>query len=279
MDTTEKTKKWFFFLSMVVFSGYLAYVVFPIYWSLNTSFMPEKDVFHFPPYYWPVNFTFENYKAIWSEMNMKPFFLNSLFVAFSTLAMVMILSTFAGYSISRFRRRGRPIMIVFLATQMFPAVLLIVPLFLMLKMLHLIDTYWSLILVYITFSLPFCTLLMRGFFSEIPPDIEDAAMIDGCGKIRTIVKVLVPIILPGLVATGCFAFIIAWNELLFGVMFINSLERMTLPVGLNLIVGQYRIRWTALSAGGILALIPPLVFFAYIQRYLIRGLASGAIKG
>ena len=193
---------------------------------------------------------------------------------------ILFMATLAGYSFARYRFKAKQfIMLVYLSVQMFPVVLLIVPLFITFSQFGLIDSLYSLILTYGTFNLAFCTLTMRGFILEVPREVEECAIVDGCSRVGAIVRVTLPIVAPGLAATAIFAFLSAWNELMFAVMFINSQEKMTLPIALSSFIGQYSIYWGPMCAAVIVALLPEMMLFAYIQKYLIRGLASGAVKG
>jgi multiple sugar transport system permease protein len=165
-----------------------------------------------------------------------------------------------------------------LCTQFLPHSMLLVPLFMIFRVLHLINSLWALIIVYITFALPFNAILMRGFMSAIPVSLEEAAMIDGCGRLGAIYRVVLPLLLPAIVACGSFAFIDSWKEFLFAVMFINDPVKMTIPVGLSYMVGEFSVRYGILAAGAIIAILPPLLMFSYMQKFLIRGLSSGSVK-
>jgi len=259
---------------------FVVFIVFPFYWTLNTSLKTPETVLHLPVRYLPDPITFDNYLRTWNRMGFEGFFINSLMIAAMTMLFTIVVTTLAGYGISRFRFRGRGLLlVVFLATQMFPGALLLIPLFRIFKALSLINSIWSLVLVYTTVSIPFCTLLMRGFIATVPVEIEDAAMIDGCSRLGVLRRVILPIVAPGIVTAGIFAFINSWNELVLATMFINDRSKMTIPVGLNFFLGEYTIDWGAITAGGVMALIPVILLFAYVQRYLVTGLSEGAVKG
>jgi multiple sugar transport system permease protein len=259
---------------------FVVFTLFPIYWVVNSSLKPGSELFHFPPLYWPSQINLQSYIDAIHNGRLASFYLNSMIVAACTCLATLILVVFAGYSMSRFRFRGKgAIILMFLMAQMLPAVVLIAPLFTIYSMLNLINTRWVLIISYTIGSLPFCVLTMRGFFDSLPQEMEEAAMVDGCGRTGALFRVLLPLALPGLVATSVFAFIDAWNELIFAVMFISSSSLQTLPIGLNLMIQEKRTEYGLLLALAVLALIPSLFLFGYIQRFLTAGLSSGAVKG
>ena len=255
------------------------WTIFPMYLTFQASFATDKEIFVWPPRLWPLHPTLINYVHALTESRIPTYMANSLLVAGIAALSITLLSSLGGYALSRMRRYGTPIMFVFLTTQMFPAVLLVIPLYLIWYETGFIDTYLSLILTYTALFMPFCILLMRGFFAQVPVELEEAAMVDGCGRLGALLRVVLPIVLPGVGATLAFAFVAAWNEFIMALIFINSPEKMTLPVGLRMALGQYRIDWGGLTAIGTLALIPSVILFSYVQRYLVRGLTSGAVKG
>jgi multiple sugar transport system permease protein len=258
----------------------VVFTLFPIYWVVNSSLKPDSELFHFPPLYWPSQINLRSYISAIHSGRLASFYLNSIIVAACTCLATLVLVVFGGYSMSRFRFRGKGVIILmFLTAQMLPAVVLIAPLFAIFSVLHLVNTRWVLIISYVITSLPFCVLMMRGFFDSLPHDMEEAAMVDGSSRTGALFRVLLPVALPGLVATSIFAFIDAWNELIFAVMFISSTSLQTLPVGLNLMIQEKRTEYGLLLALAVLALIPSLFLFGYIQRYLTSGLTAGAVKG
>ena len=258
----------------------VVFTLFPIYWVVNSSLKPDSELFHFPPLYWPSQINLRSYINAIHNGRLASFYVNSIIVAACTCLATLVLVVFAGYSMSRFRFRGKGVIVLmFLIAQMLPAVVLIAPLFTIFSVLHLVNTRWVLIISYVISSLPFCVLMMRGFFDSLPRDMEEAAMVDGSSRTGALFRVLLPVALPGLVATSIFAFIDAWNELIFAVMFISSTSLQTLPVGLNLMIQEKRTEYGLLLALAVLALIPTLFLFGYIQRYLTSGLTAGAVKG
>ena len=205
---------------------------------------------------------------------------NSVFVAVGTALVTIPCSLLAGTALSRYRFRGRRVVLAgVLLLQLFPSILLIVPLYIELKTIGLIDSKIGLILVDSAFAMSFSTWLMKGFVDQIPLEIEEAAYIDGCSKLQAFVYVILPLARPGIIAAGTYAFIYSWNEFLFALTFSFSDATRTMPVGLSLFIGENFIRWEFLTAGGVLAAIPILIGFMYAQRGLVAGLASGAVKG
>jgi multiple sugar transport system permease protein len=260
--------------------AFFVFVTFPLYWMVVTSFTPERELFIWPLRYFPVAPTLENYVVTLLRTDIPRYFANSLTVASLASASTLLVAVLGGYALARYQFRGKQVtLLIFLATQMMPIVVLIVPLFITFRTLGLLNTLYSLMIVYTVFNIPFCTMMMQGFFAGVPVELEEAAMVDGCNRFGAIVRVAVPLARPGLIATFLFAFIGAWNELLFAVMFLNTDANFTLPVGLYMFISKYDIHWGRMMAGATLALIPALIVFGVVQRYMVRGLALGAVKG
>jgi multiple sugar transport system permease protein len=258
----------------------LIFILFPFYWTLVTALKPEADIYKVPIEYLPAVVTFHNFMVAWKNVGFSIFFHNSFIVSLVSVAIIVTCSILIGYALSRFRFRGKAaFLLLMLSTQFIPQSMLIIPLFIIFKNMHLINSLGSLIFTYITFQIPFNAIIMRGFVNNIPFALEEAAMVDGCGRIKAICLTVLPILLPGLIATGAFAFIGCWNEFLCALMFINSKALFTIPVGLNYMQGQFDVNYGALAAGSIIALIPPILMFAYVQKYLVQGLGAGSVKG
>ncbi|WP_283214809.1 carbohydrate ABC transporter permease [Paenibacillus sp. HWE-109] len=198
----------------------------------------------------------------------------------SSSILVLFVSILGGYSMARYSFRGKKVFLIsFLATQMIPVMVILVPLFITFSQLHLLNKLPSLIITYTAMNIPFCLLTMSSFFQRIPVSLEEAALIDGCNKFQTMIRIILPIMRPGIVATLVFAFTGAWNDLFFGVMFTNSESTKTVPVGLSSFVQKFDINWGQMSAAGILSLIPVVIMFAFAQKYIVSGLTEGAVKG
>lgn len=258
----------------------LLFVLIPFLWALNTSFKRETDIVSSTVTYLPKPFTFENFHTVWSVNKFSTYFVNSIWISLASVVVILILSVANAYAISRFRFKGQStFMVVLLSTQLMPVILFIIPLFLVFKSVGLINSPFAIILFYIVSQVPFNTLLMKGFVSAIPKEIDEAAMVDGAGRLRVIMTIILPVIMPGIVATSSFAFIGCWNEFLVAFSFITSATKFTIPIGLKFMIGEYSVQYGSLAAGSIIGLIPPVLMFAYIQKFLVAGLSSGSVKG
>ena len=258
---------------------FLIFMLFPFYWILNTSLKDSVDVISIPIQYWPSHPTFENFQGLIS-LGFDRYFLNSLFVATFTTIIIMVLSLLGGYAMSRYCFKGRTVVyIMLLATQMLPAVVLMIPLFQTMQTLGLIDNLWSLVIVCSCTNLAYCMLMMMGYYNSVPVSLEEAAQVDGCSLMGGIIRILIPTMAPAIVATGAYAFINAWNVYVYAVAFINQKKMYTLPLGLNAFQGEFGTDYGHLAAGCVVALIPVLVIFAFLQKRMAGGATAGAVKG
>lgn len=269
----------------VLWGGLLLLTLFallPFAWVLLSSFKTRAELYAMPLVYLPASINFANYIEAWTS-KLTPFsrfFANSLWVSSVTMVATTVISILAGYAIARFRFAGRQtFLLVFLATQMFPAVLLIAPLLSQWHALGLIDTYQALIYSNFSFTVPFTVWMLVGYFESIPRELEESALMDGCGRFGALCRVVLPLAAPGVAATAIFAFVSSWSELLFAITFTSQTEMRTLSAGLLFMVGQYEIQWGQLSAGVIISTVPVAILFTFLQRHLIRGLTAGALKG
>jgi ABC-type glycerol-3-phosphate transport system permease component len=224
--------------------------------------------------------TLENYVNLFSQTDFPTFFRNSLIVGGGSTLASVILAGFAGYALARF---SNPFLKTYasgvLLLQMFPVILVLIPLFLIFKDLSLIDTYWSAILIYISGQLPFATWLYRGFFESIPRELEEAAWIDGCSRMGGFFRIVLRISAPGVAAVVILSFLLAWNDYLIASIFLNQQSLMTVPVGIQLFIQQYAAQWGSLMAASTMAMLPVIIFFMFVQRYMIQGMTAGAVKG
>jgi len=258
----------------------VSFAMFPVLWALLTSLKPESDIVTATIQYIPQRVTFENYVAIWTRSNFPTLITNSAVVTLTTVVICVVIGTLASYAVARYRFRGRrELMLFYLVVRMFPAVMIIVPLFILMRSVGLLDSRFGLALAYTTFLLPVFIWMMKGFFDAVPSELEDAARIDGASRIGAMLRIVLPLVMGGLVATAVFVAIGAWNEFLFALMLTTSTGSRTWPVGLQLMVGEFQLPWGALSAGGIISIIPVIVLFAIVQRAMVRGLTAGAVKG
>ncbi len=269
----------------VLWTGLAALTVFavaPFVWVLLASFKTRAELYAMPLVWLPSSLSLANYVEAWTS-KLTPFsrfFANSLWVSSVTMVATTVISVLAGYALARFRFAGRQtLMMLFLATQMFPAVLLIAPLLSQWHALGLIDTYQALIYSNFSFTVPFTVWMLVGYFESIPRELEESALMDGCGRFGALWRVVLPLAAPGVAATAIFAFVSSWSELLFAITFTSQTEMRTLSAGLLFMVGQYEIQWGQLSAGVIISTLPVAVLFTFLQRHLIRGLTAGALKG
>ncbi|NOU70470.1 ABC transporter permease subunit [Paenibacillus sp. LMG 31458] len=264
-----------FFLAL-----HLVIMVFPLYWILITSLKPQNEIFTYPLKYWPTNITFDNYINIFKISKFHVYIGNSLLVAISSALIVIVISVLSAYVLARFQFRGhRQIMLAFFATQMLPGFISLGPLYLMMTQLDLINSRIALVLMYTVGLIPFSTIILRGFFQRIPASLEEAAMIDGCSRLVALIRIIVPIMMPGIASTFIFAFVQNWNELFMAVMFIDHDALKTMPVALNSLILKYDVDWGAMSAGTVLSVIPTVFLFAFAQRFIVEGLTQGAVKG
>lgn len=275
-----RRRKWNSILVYVLLILASIFALFPIFWMASVSFRPNREIFTIPPAWLPVTFTTEAYDQILSNPQYIRMFVNSYFIALAVTLVSLVLATLAGYGFSRFDFRGNRIMQLFIiGTQMIPPISLIIPYFIMIVTLKLYDSYAGLVLTYTAFVLPFSTLMMISYFNTIPQDLEEAAMVDGCTRVGSLVRVILPIVLPGLVATGVYAFLLAWNEYLFAVTLTQSAEMRLVPVGIAMLMGEHVYQWNLMMGLSVLASLPLLIVFLFLQKYLISGLTVGAVKG
>ena len=264
----------------VVLAIYLLFTIFPFVWMLLTSFKgSQSEIYAFPVTYLPQNPSLKNYISILVKGSFGRYMINSAIVSAFAAVIAEIIGIMAAYVLSRFRFCGKKlIMIFFLATQMIPAFVMLGPLRQIIFRLGLIDDLRGLILLYTNMTIPFTVVTLCGFYDTVPKSLEEAAWIDGCGYLKGLRHIVIPVIKPGIVATLIFAFVNSWNELYLAVMFLNSSDNKTIPVGLNSLILSFDIKWGEMAAGTVLALIPTIILFAIAQKYMVEGLTAGAVK-
>ncbi len=273
MKKSEFFKYFFVFL-------WLTFILAPYIWIFITSIKSYDELYTFPLKYLPSKPTFEGYKLLIETTPFLTYMKNSIIVAIFTVTIALFVAILASYSFSRFNFKGKtPLSFVFLVTQMFPAILLAIPLFLLMRNLKILNTPFSLILAHSTFAVPFTTWMITGFLKSIPRELDEAAQIDGCTKLGVLRHIIIPLASPGIIAATIYIFIYSWNEFLYALTFTSDIKARTIPVGLHTFMGEYIIRWDLLTAGGIITGLPVIIFFMFIQRYLIKGLTKGAITG
>lgn len=260
--------------------GWLAITIFPLYWIVITSLKAPGDIFRFPIAYWPRPFSLENYTALFGEARFGTYLLNSLIVSTVAAAVATLISIMSGYVLARFEFRSKTaLLMAALVTQMIPAFIALGPLYQMMTSLGLVDNRLGLILVYIAVCIPFCTVMLRGFFDNIPVALEEAAMIDGLSRFGALFRVLLAVMRPGIVAAFIFNFVNCWNELFLSVTLMNSDANKTIPTALNGFISSFNIDWGSMSAAAVLTIVPTMVLFAFASRHIVEGLTAGATKG
>lgn len=268
-------------LKFTVLAGFLVITLFPFVWMLLTSLKGSQgEIYAFPVRYLPDKATLTNYISMLWKGNFARYMLNSLVVSTVAATCSVMIAILASYVISRFRFRFKNVLLLFfLVTQMIPMFIMLAPLYQMLAKARMLNDLRSLILLYTNMMIPFSVVTLCGFFDGVPKSLEEAAWIDGCGYIKALFKIIVPIIMPGIAATFIFAFINSWNELFMAVMFIDVDGFKTIPVGLNGLILKYDIKWGEMAAGTIMSLIPTICLFSFAQKYMIEGLTAGSVKG
>ncbi|KAA0917833.1 carbohydrate ABC transporter permease [Streptomyces apricus] len=259
---------------------WLLFTVFPLYWITITSLKAPGDIFAFPIAYWPEHFSLENYSGLFGKADFGVYLTNSLIIATVAAAIATVISMLSAYVLARFEFRTKSaLLMAALVTQMIPTFIALGPLYLLMTDLKMVDNRLGLILVYIAVCIPFCTVMLRGFFENIPDALEEAAMIDGLSRFGALFKVLLPVMRPGIVAAFIFNFVNCWNELFLSVTLMNSDSNKTVPTALNGFISSFNIDWGSMSAAAVLTILPTMVLFAFASRHIVQGLTAGAVKG
>ncbi len=264
----------------LLIAGLCCLLVAPFLWMISTSLKSPAEVSLRDPTIIPRSLEFENYSRVFSRGNFGRYFWNSVLVSAATTFLSVAVATLAGYAFARYRLPGgKALLFGILATQMFPAILLAIPLYVLLREIGLLNSLLGLVLVYTTFALPFCVWMLRNYFMSVPTELDDAARVDGANRMQALFGVILPVAIPGIIATSIFAFILSWNEFLYANTFISSSDKRTVSIGLQSLIGEFTTDWGVLMAGAVVMTIPVVVVFFAVQRYLTQGLATGAVKG
>ncbi|MGQ0569041.1 MAG: carbohydrate ABC transporter permease [Armatimonadota bacterium] len=254
-------------------------LLFPIYWMLISSLRGESQ-FSFPPKFFPSHPSATSYAQIFTQKPLGTWLLNSVIVSLVSTVLSIVVSAPAAFILSRFRSVAlTSFSIAILVTQMLPATLLIIPMYFLFRTMRLLDSLAGLVLVYTAFAIPLSVWILRGFFDTIPRELEESAKIDGCTELAAFRRITLPLSLPGLAATGVFAFVLAWNDFFFAKTFINSQWKWVVTVGLSSFSGWYALEWQQTMAASAVFALPPAIAFLFVQRYLVGGLTGGAVKG
>ena len=252
---------------------------FPVFWMLVSSFKANPEIFANPPKVITENFSFDAYTTIVQDPVKVRYFINSYVVALSVTALTLIVAIMAAYAFSRYEfPLKRPLNMIIVSVQAVPPITLLIPYFGLMVTLKLYNTYAALILTYMVFTLPYAIIMMTGYFNTLPKELDEAAKVDGAGSMSALWRILVPISIPGLVSVGIYTFMIAWNEYLFALTLTRTQEMRTVPIGIQLLMGQHSYEWNEMMAMSILGCIPVLILFLFFQRFFIGGMTAGSVK-
>lgn len=260
--------------------GLFAFCAFPLYWMVVSSLKVSHELMASPPTFWPHEWELRAYRKLFYETNFWTYFQNTVVVSALTTVIVIVVGVIGAYSLTRYAFRGRTFVArITLLAYMFPPIIMLVPLFLLARQLGLVNSIPGLALTYISFALPYALWILRAFFQSIPPELEHAALIDGANRAQALLYIVMPLALPGIIATAIFTFIVAWNDFLFALVLIGQDELKTLAIGINDFFHMAVVDWGLIMAAGVMVTIPALAFFIAVQRYLIAGWGAGGLKG
>ena len=252
---------------------------FPVLWMLSNSFKTNAEIFEFPPKLITQNFSFEAYAKIFQNPEQVRFFLNSYAISAIVVVLTLFIGIMASYAFSRFEFRGKGLInTVIVAVQAVPPITLLIPYLSLIVSLKLFNTCWALVLTYLVFTLPYCILMVTGYLNTMPRALDEAVMIDGGSRWTALWKILIPSAIPGLISVGMYTFMQAWNEYLFALTLTKTNDMRTVPVGINLLMGQHAYEWNQMMAMSVLGSLPILVLFLFFQKYFIAGMTAGAVK-
>ncbi len=267
-------------LRVVLLGLWLVITLFPLYWIVVTSFKDPGTIAAFPLRYLPAPWSLANYASLFQNSAFGTYMANSLLVAVIASAVATLISLLSAYTLARFEFRTKgALLMAFLVTQMIPAFIALGPLYVLMVDLALVDRKGGLVLLYIAVCIPFCTIMLRGFFENVPDALEEAAMVDGCSRLSALFRVIVPVMTPGIMAAFIFNFVNCWNELFLSVTLMNSDSNKTIPTALNGFISSFNIEWGPMAAAAVLTIVPTMVMFALASRWIVEGLTSGAVKG
>ena len=260
----------------------LGVLLFPLYWALITSLKTEQEIFQNPPTFYPHVLNSKSYAAQveTGDFNMFRSFANSFLISVGATAIAVVLAVPASYGIAKYHFKGRKVMLLsFLVTQMLPVSVLLTPMFIMFKNMHVYNTWVAAVLADATIGIPFSVLILKNYFSSIPKDLEEAAYLDGCNKFTAFIRILIPIAKPGVMVCAIFFFFFAWGDLAYGMTFILDQEKRPITAGIFNFMGQYGTKWSYLTAFAVVTIIPVALIFIFMQKYIVSGMTSGAVKG
>jgi hypothetical protein len=282
MDEEKRLTRKKNILLSVVSVVILCILLFPLYWALITSLKTEQEIFQNPPTFYPHVLNSKSYAAQveTGDFNMFRSFANSFLISVGATVIAVLLAVPASYGIAKYHFKGRKIMLLsFLVTQMLPVSVLLTPMFIMFKNMHVYNTWVAAVLADATIGIPFSVLILKNYFSSIPKDLEEAAYLDGCNKFTAFIRILIPIAKPGVMVCAIFSFLYAWGDLAYGMTFILDQEKRPITAGIFNFMGQYGTKWSYLTAFSVVTIIPVALIFIFMQKYIVSGMTSGAVKG
>ena len=266
-------------LTNIAVVSLIIFATFPMIWTAYTSFRVEMDIIKHPYSLMFSDLSLDAYRKIWKGTDFPALLQNSVVTSLMTMVMSLTLGTLAGYALSRAVFRGKSgVLLVYLLVRVVPGVLLLIPIYLLMQRLNLLDTRYGIALAYTTFTVPAAVWLMKGFFDSLPVDLENATRIDGCSRMGALWRIVLPLVIPGMAATGTLVAIEAWNDVLFALMITSTNEARTWPVGMKLLIGEFQLPWAQLTATAMLSLIPVLIGFSFVGKKMVAGLTAGGVK-
>lgn len=271
----------FHFILYLILSIIFIFLLFPIFWMLVNSIKENSDLFKLPPDFLPKNPTLINYRQIFEDNHFVTYYKNSLFVSFGSTLLTMLVATFCGYAFSRYNYRFNNIAtMAILSASMFPVVSQLISIYGIFKNYRLLNSHYALMMVITSVSLPFCILMIRSYFNDIPRELDEAAKIDGCGRMRTMFTIIFPLVKPGLLAVAIYTFMRSWDDFQYGLTLISKDEKRTLGPGIALrFLGDVQFDWGKTLAVAVASSLPIILIFMFLQRYMVSGLTAGAVKG
>ena len=278
---SKKTRAAVSAVTYILISILAVICVFPFFWMLISALKPKDEIRSAVPSLLIDNPTIDNFRRVLVDNGFLTYIKNSFVVSLAATLISMIIAVLAGYALSRYYRKRivKTSNFMMMLSQMIPGVLLLVPLYMIMQQMHMLETHISLVLAYTTFVIPLCTFMMSSFFDTVPIDLEEVAEIDGCSKAKTLIRVILPVSIPSLISTGLYAFINAWNEFMFGYVLISSDKLRTLTPAIMLFKGANLVDWGGLMAASVISVLPVTIIFLFLQKYFLAGLMSGSVKG
>ncbi len=271
-----RVERWVAWVILLTIGGF---ALFPIYWMAVTSVLPQDSIFRYPPSFFPLDAQVGGYRKVLFDSGLLRWIGNSCLVVAISTALSAVVAVLAGYGLSRFRSRlGYAVGYLLLASRLVPSTLWVIPLYLVYQALGMLDTFLAVILAYTTFEIPFATWMMKGYFDSIPRELDQAAQMDGCSELSALVRVVLPVALPGIVASLMASAILGWSDYLFALTFLRDPSGWTVTVGIQSLFGEHVTLWNSIMAGSLLATLPMVVLFLALGRYLVSGLTAGAVK-